>query len=71
MKVRFYCDVPIHKPGSDTWLMATSKILHHCLASDVKRIAFDVDFPPNVLIEVKESGIGIVSNVAVITERDE
>ena len=67
MKIRFYCDVPIYKPSGDMWILANSKIIGQ-LPSDRKRIAFDVDFPPDVFQEIKESGMGIVSNVTVIAE---
>ena len=50
MKVRFYCDVPVWNHGeSEQYLSACMFPPTHGPFAGYKRIAFDVDFPPDVL----------------------
>ncbi len=50
MKVRFYADVPSVFTEHYA-IFATTKPTNFCMDSKWKRIAFDVDFPPDVMRE--------------------
>ena len=49
MKVRFYIDLPEY--GNPDYLCATAKMPSHKPPDGWTRVAFDVDFPPEVLKE--------------------
>lgn len=71
MKVRFYCDVPVTNYSGPTCplsLAAWTALPAHAPSSSYKRICFDVDFPPDVLVRHEATGHGVVSNVTVVEE---
>lgn len=51
MKVRFYSDVPTVASPQGYSMMATTTPGAFCMGPGWKRVAFDVDFPPDVLRE--------------------
>ena len=71
MKVRFYCDLPpminiLERPRF--WNVAAGAPIGPLLAG-WQRITFDVEFPAELLREVKESGdMGNARGVFVIAE---
>lgn len=52
MKVRFYCDVPPHyhpQSSCPTFLVASTMNPSHKRPDGWKRLAFDVDMPPDLI----------------------
>ncbi len=54
MKVRFYCDIPsqgVRLTGINPWSFSATTTPSTSVCKGFTRVAFDVDLPPNLVLE--------------------
>ena len=69
MKIRFYCDllVPYHLPkGQPLTMMAMTHPHQGKVTDGFKRYCFDVDFPPDAIVEAQPIPVSAVSEVPIV-----
>lgn len=69
-KVRFYVDVPEYKVGAPFNLMAVMNPTIKSALPGIKRIAFDVDLPPDVWKSFDEPAQASNAHVTISEDED-